>query len=203
MITIAVTGGMGAGKTETTKILEAAGATVIRADEVAHQTYEQGGPAYRPLVEAFGPQILMPDGNINRQKLGAMAFGDPSLRKRLEEIVWSETKQLIADSQRRYRSAGIDVVVIEAAVLYEAAWDDLADVVVTVEASESIRTRRIELRTGLSSAEIRKRFAAQLTPTIRIARADYHIENNGQLNDLTDAVQAVWKLICQRPIKDD
>lgn len=203
MITIAVTGGMGAGKTETTKIFESLGASVIHADEVAHRTYEPGGPAYVPLVDAFGSQVLTTDGGIDRQKLGVLAFSDPNLRRRLEAIVWSETKRAIADSIRRYRSDGIEVVLIEAAVLYEAGWEDLADLVVTVEASESIRAHRIELRTGLSAAEIRERFAAQLQPAERIARADHYITNDGQLSDLTDAVHAVWNQIHQRPIKDN
>ena len=203
MITIAVTGGMGAGKTETTKIIESFGAVAIRADEVAHQTYEPNGPAYTPLVEAFGSQILAADGSIDRQTLGALAFGDPGNRKRLEDIVWGETKRSIASMLRQYRSAGIEVALIEAAILYEAGWDDLADVVVTVEAPESVRTRRIKSRTGLSETEIRKRFAAQLACDQRIQRADYHITNDGQLSDLSNAVRSVWNQISHRLIRDN
>lgn len=203
MITIAVTGGMGAGKTETTKIIESLGAVAIRADEVAHQTYEPNGPAYTPLVEAFGSQILAAGGSIDRQTLGALAFGEPGNRKRLEEIVWGETKRSIASMLRKYRSAGIEVALIEAAILYEAGWDDLADVVVTVEAPESVRTRRIKSRTGLSETEIRNRFAAQLACDQRIRRADYHITNDGQLSDLSNAVRSVWNQISHRLIRDN
>ena len=197
MITIAVTGGMGAGKTETTKILEALGAVAIHADEVAHQTYEPGAPAFAPLMDAFGSQILAGNGRIDRRILGALAFGDAGVRKRLEEIVWGETKRSIANLLGRYRSAGVAAVVIEAAVLYEAGWDDLADAVVTVEAPESVRKRRIKLRTGMSDVEIRKRFAAQLSCDQRIERADYHVNNDSELNDLSKAVHAVWKQAIQ------
>lgn len=195
MITIAVTGGMGAGKTEITKILEALGSVAIHADEVAHQTYEPDGPAYTRLVNAFGSQILSDNGCVDRQILGTLAFNDVGMRKRLEEIVWGETKRSIANLLGRYRSAGIKVAVIEAAVLFEAGWDDLADTVVTVEAPEAVRTRRVMSRTGMSETEIRKRFAAQHSCEQRIKRADFHITNDGQLDELSNAVHAVWKQV--------
>ena len=195
MITIAVTGGMGAGKTETTKMLEARGAVVIHADQVAHQTYQPNGPAYDAVVERFGSQVLAGDGSVDRAKLGKIVFNDSEARKRLEAIVWHHTRVAISGLLTRHRADGKRVAVIEAAVLYEAAWDDLADYVVTVEASEDERVRRLLSRTSLAESEIRDRIASQLPSAERIARADYHISNDGDLRQLSQAVNSIWRAI--------
>ena len=197
MITIAVTGGMGAGKTETTKMLEALGAVAIHADQVAHQTYQPKGPAYDAVVETIGSQVLAGDGSVDRSKLGDIVFNDSEARERLEEIVWHHTRRSITELLKRHRDDGEQVAVIEAAVLYEAAWDDLADYVVTVEASEDERIRRLLGRTNLAASEIRDRIASQLPSAERIARADYHISNDGDLRQLSDAVNSTWRAITQ------
>ena len=195
MITIAVTGGMGAGKTETTKMLGALGAAVIHADQVAHQTYQPDGPAYDSVVSAFGSQVLAQDGSVDRSKLGEVVFSDSNARKRLETIVWAHARKAMSELLKRHHAEGKRVAVIEAAVLYEAGWDALADDVVTVEASEEERVRRLLCRTELDSTDIRERMSAQLPPSERIARANYHISNDGDLSDLSEAVNSVWRAI--------
>lgn len=197
MITIAVTGGMGAGKTETTKMLEALGAAVIHADQVAHQTYQPGGPAFDPVVATFGQQVLASDGSIDRSKLGNIVFNDADARSRLEAIVWDRTRQAISKLLTQHEADGSKVAILEAAVLYEAGWDNLVDCVVTVEASDEERVRRLLDRTGLTSTEIRERMLAQMPPSERIARADYHISNDGDLRQLSDAVNSIWRAITQ------
>lgn len=197
MITIAVTGGMGAGKTETTKMLGALGAAVIHADQVAHQTYHPNGPAYDSVVSAFGSQVLAQDGSVDRSKLGDLVFSHPSTRKRLEAIVWTHARKAMSELLKRHDAEGKRVAVVEAAVLYEAGWDALADYVVTVEASEEERIRRLLCRTELDVADIRERMSAQLPQSERIARADYHISNDGDLSDLSNAVNSIWRAITQ------
>ena len=178
-------------------MLEALGAVAIHADQVAHQTYQPDGPAYDAVVETFGSQVLAGDGSIDRSKLGKIVFNDSEARKRLEEIVWCHTRIAISELLTRYRADGKRVAVIEAAVLYEAGWDDLADYVVTVEASEDERVRRLIRRTSLAESGIRDRIASQLPSTERIARADYHISNDGDLHQLSDAVNSTWRAITQ------
>ena len=197
MITIAVTGGMGAGKTETTKMLEALGAVAIHADQVAHTTYEPDGAAYDAVVEAFGSRVLDPNGLIVRHKLGAIVFGDPKQRQRLESIVWDKTREAISETLSRHEAEGCEVAVIEAAVLFEAGWESLADSVVTVEAPEEERVRRLRARSGLEESEIRKRISAQLTPAERSIRADYHISYEGNLHDLSNSVSSIWQTLMQ------
>ena len=197
MITIAVTGGMGAGKTETTKMLEVLGATVIRADELAHRSYAPGTIAHGEIVRVFGAAVLDPDGNVDRAKLGGIVFGDRRQRERLESIVWHETRRMMVESLARHYRSHERVVVIEAAVLFEAGWHDLADTVITVEAPEDIRVARLRSRTGLSEDEIRSRFAAQLSSTERIERADQVICNDGDLTQLNGYVSSIWRQLTQ------
>ena len=178
-------------------MLEALGAVVIHADLVAHQTYQPDGPAYDAVVETFGSQVLASDGSVDRYKLGDIVFNDSEARKRLEEIVWHHTRRSISELLKCHRDDGEQVAVIEAAVLYEAAWDDLADYVVTVEASEDERIQRLLGRTNLAASEIRDRIASQLPSAERIARADYHISNDGDLRQLSDAVNSTWRAITQ------
>ena len=178
-------------------MLESLGAMAIHADQVAHMTYEPDGAAYDAVVEAFGSRVLDSDGLIVRQKLGAIVFGDPKQRERLESIVWNDTRRLISEILSRYEAEGCEVAVIEAAVLFEAGWESLADSVITVEASEEERIHRLRAHASLKESEIRERMAAQLTSAERIKRADYHISNEGNRDDLSEAVCRIWHELTQ------
>lgn len=203
MITIAVTGGMGAGKSETAKLLQQRGARVVHADQIAHRTYARGAPAFEAIVAAFGDGILTADGDIDRARLGDIVFASPQRRRQLEAIVWPAARTLITREIGDLRSRGCDVAALEAAVLYEAGWDDLADVVVTVEASEPTRLRRVRERTGMSDAAIRERFAAQLPSATRIRRADHCLTNDGTRADLADEVARIWNTIATDTTRGD
>ncbi len=133
MRVIGLTGGIAAGKSTIAQILAELGAVVIDADKVGHEAYRRGTEAWRALVAHFGDGILTPDGEIDRRKLGAIVFADPDQRKALQDIVWPRMKEMIRQRLAELRAAGVQVAVIEAAVLIEAGWTDLVDEVWVVQ----------------------------------------------------------------------
>lgn len=193
MITIAVTGGIGAGKSETIDILRKLGASTISADQLGHEAYAQGTPGHADMVEAFGEEIVDENGEIDRQSVGAIVFNDDTKRKTLESIVWHRISDMLEKVISQNRDNNTAVTAIEAAVLFEAGWDYLAERVWTVESSYHQRLARIVEKTGMDECAVRKRMDAQLAPEIRIERADETIFNDGDLAALEQNVNELWE----------
>ena len=193
MITIAVTGGIGAGKSETIDILRKLGASTVSADNLGHAAYASGTPGRADMIKAFGEKILGDDGEIDRKTVGAIVFNDENKRKTLESIVWHRIREMLEGVISRNRDSNADVTAIEAAVLFEAGWDDLADRVWTVEASYHQRLARIIEKTGMDGPAARMRIDAQIAPEIRIERADETIFNDGDLTALEQSVTKLWE----------
>ncbi|MXZ03023.1 MAG: dephospho-CoA kinase [Chloroflexi bacterium] len=193
MITIAVTGGIGAGKSETIDILRKLGASTVSADKLGHVAYAKGTPGHADMIKAFGNKIIGEDGEIDRQSVGAIVFNDETKRKTLELIVWHRIREMLEGVISQNRDNHTNVTAIEAAVLFEAGWDDLVDHVWTVESSYHQRLARIVEKTGMDERAARKRMDAQLAPEIRIERADETIFNDGDLAALEQSVTKLWK----------
>lgn len=198
MRVIGLTGGIASGKSLVTNQLAERGAIVIDADKLGHETYRRGTETYRAVVEAFGPDIVAGDGEIDRKALGAKVFGDPEARRRLEAIVWPGIRRLAEERLAGLRQQGAGVVVLEAAVLLEADWVDLVDEVWVVATAPETARRRLMERNGLSSEEAAARLAAQLSNEERRRRADLVIENDGTIEELSRAVDEAWSRLESR-----
>lgn len=198
MITIAVTGGIGAGKTETVNILERLGAQTVNADLLGHAAYAKGTEGYAEVVRAFGDRVVAEDGEIDRKVLGSIVFADPNSRRELESIVWPRIREMLSDCLARNAANEVELTVIEAAVLYEAGWSDLADSVWSVETTYHQRLARITEKTGIAEHEARRRIDAQIPPEARIERADEVICNDGDLTHLEQRVSALWETITKK-----
>ena len=122
MYVIGVTGGIGTGKTEVSKILECLGADVINADLVGHEAYEPDTEGWREVVEAFGEGILTAGGEVDRKKLGAIVFNNPGDLERLNAIMHPRIYRMIEERIETLGRGGRDIVVVEAALLLEANW---------------------------------------------------------------------------------
>ncbi len=192
MRVIGLTGGIAAGKSTIAQILAELGAVVIDADKVGHEAYRRGTEAWRALVAHFGDGILTPDGEIDRRKLGAIVFADPDQRKALQDIVWPRMKEMIRQRMAELRAAGVQVAVIEAAVLIEAGWTDLVDEVWVVQVPEEVALRRLVARNNLSEADARARIRAQLSNAERAAHADVIIDNSGTVAEARARVERAW-----------
>ena len=190
---IGLTGGIGAGKSTVTQMLEELGTAVIDADKVGHQIYLPDLPAWREIVDTFGPEVLNADRTINRQALGKLVFADPEAMRTLNRIVhpkmFDRMVELIAEMRARGR---MKAIVVEAAVLIEANWMDLVDQVWVVVASEAVVVDRLAKQRQLSPEQVRTRVAAQLTNDERLKHADVVIRNDGSLEEVRHAVQQAW-----------
>jgi len=189
---IGLTGGIASGKSVVSQMLAEHGALIIDADKVGHEAYRRGSGCYEAVVEAFGADVVGPDGEIDRKVLGSKVFGDPAQRRRLEGIVWPWMKRTMDERLAKIRAEGTPVVVLEAAVLIEADWIPLTDQVWVVIVPPDLARERVVARNGLTSEQADARIAAQLTNDERVQRARVVIENAGTLDDLRTRVDAEW-----------
>jgi dephospho-CoA kinase len=195
---IGLTGGIGAGKSTVTQMLEELGAAVIDADKVGHQIYLPDLPAWREIVETFGPDVLHADRTINRQALGKIVFADPEALRTLNRIVHPKMFERMADLIAGQRACGgMRAVVIEAAILIEANWQALADQIWLVVASEPVVIERLAKQRNLSPEQVRTRIAAQLSNEERLKHAHVVIRNDGSLDEVRAAVRRAWDQLCR------
>ncbi|GAI70786.1 unnamed protein product, partial [marine sediment metagenome] len=153
MKVIGLTGGIGSGKSTVSQLLAELGAVILNADEVGHKALKPDTEIWRQVVAAFGRQILTPDGNIDRKKLGNIVFSNPESLSRLNQIMHPRMCALVKAQLEGYRRQGTRVVVLEAPLLLEAGWTSLVDEVWVTTAPEATVLKRLEERTGLSQAE--------------------------------------------------
>lgn len=195
MHVIGLTGGIASGKSTVTGFFRDREVPVIDADILGHRTYDPGTETFEAVVRAFGPELVAADGSIDRKVLGGKVFGKPDELKRLTDIVWPGIRKLASEQLAEFETAGNSIVVLEAAVLFEAGWEDLADEVwvVVVEPEQAIQ--RLAARNGLDEAAARARIDSQLSNAERTARADVVIENNGTLDELQARIQDAWNAL--------
>ncbi|MBI4305552.1 MAG: dephospho-CoA kinase [Chloroflexi bacterium] len=192
MQVIGLTGGIGSGKSEAARTLERLGASVVSADLAGHAAYRRGSRAWREIVQSFGESVIGTDGEIDRKLLGAIVFSDRKRLERLNAIVWPEIRKSLAERIALARRGGeAEVLVIEAAVLLEAGWDDLVDEVWVIDAPESALLERL-VEKGLSPEQARARLKAQLPSRERLTRAAVVIRNDRDLEALERAVRKAW-----------
>lgn len=193
---ICLTGGLASGKSSAARFLKEQGAHVIDADILGHRTYEAGSPAYAKVVAAFGRDVLAADGRIDRKVLGGKVFGKPAELKKLTDIVWPAIRALAEEEIASVRVAGTArIVVLEAAVLFEADWQDMGDEVWVNVVDRSVAIARAMQRDNIPQSTVESRLDAQLSNAERIARADVVINNNGTLEAMLTQLRSHWERI--------
>ena len=196
MAVICLTGGIASGKSTAARFLANQGAEVIDADKLGHEAYAPGNPANDQIVAHFGEEVRAPNGDIDRKALGGKVFGQPDQLKALTDIVWPEIRHLAED---RIRSA-LDQnparhVVLEAAVLIEAGWEDLGDEVWVVTVEPETAIARCMARDGLERAAVEQRLAAQLTNEERTTHAHRVLTNDASENELIEQLNTAFDAI--------
>jgi dephospho-CoA kinase len=187
---IGLTGNIGTGKSTVARMLAKQGVCTIDADKVAHEIMQPGTPVHRRIVEAFGPGILTPDGEIDRKRLGAQVFADAAALAKLETLVHPATLQAI---QHRVRATLAAVVVIEAIKLIEVGLADTCDSVWVTTCRPEQQVHRIMGGRGLSRAEAEQRVQAQPPQEDKIARADVVVDTSGTLSQTREQVRTAWE----------
>jgi dephospho-CoA kinase len=190
---IGLTGGMGSGKSTVSQIMSELGAVIIDADKVGHEAYQANTKTWKDVVAAFGNEVVAQDGSIDRKKLGAIVFGNPGQLERLNRIVHPRMFEMMKERIERYHKEGEKVVVLDAAILFEANWTPLVDEVWVVIASEPVVVARAVARTGLPEEQIRSRLHSQMLDEERIKRASKVIHNDGSVDDLRAQVKKLWQ----------
>ena len=185
MLRVALTGGIGSGKSLVGEILEELGALVIDSDQLAREVIERGSPGYEEVITAFGDAILS-EGQIDRAKLAAVIFKEKDLRKKLESIIHPLVREAAEKLARNLPSGAI--LVNQIPLLVESDGAKRFDYVITVSADEDIRRERLRLR-GLKDYEITERMAAQVADLVREKIANYILRNDGSIDELTRAVE--------------
>jgi dephospho-CoA kinase len=192
---IGLTGGIGSGKSTVAAMLAELGADVLDTDKVGHDVYRPGTDGFRQVTEAFGPDVVAPDGTVDRRALGARVFGDPDALRRLNAIVHPliglAVRDWLLEAQARPRTTPI---VVEAAVLMEAGWQFFDEVwVVLVDPETAVA--RVAASRGMTPDEVRQRLAVQMSNAERARRATRVIENDGTLEDLRARVEDAWRAV--------
>lgn len=198
MLSVGLTGGIGAGKSEVSRLLVSYGAVLIDADKIAREVVEPGTPGLAAVVDAFGPEILTADGTLDRPKLGSIVFSDADSLARLNAIVHPLVGARSRELERAAEADADAVVVHDVPLLTENKLAELYDVVVVVDASPKTQLDRLVRQRGMPESEARSRMAAQATREQRLAIADLVIDNDGPLEDLEPQVCEVWTELTRR-----
>ena len=172
-------------------MLERHGAVVIDADQLARAAVEPGTPGFDRVVEAFGPDVVSPDGDLDRSALAARIFSDPVQKATLEAIVHPEVARRFGDRVEAYRATD-RIVIYVTPLLVELGLAPAFDVVIVVTGSPHLRVSRVASDRGLSPDEVRGRMAAQATDEQRAEVADVLIDNDGSLAELEPQVDRLW-----------
>jgi dephospho-CoA kinase len=196
--TVGLTGGIASGKSTVARMFEELGVPVVDADAIAREVVEPGQPAHAEILEAFGNELLAPDGTIDRPKLGAIVFRDPQARGRLNAITHPRIAQLSGERMGALQKGSHPYVIYEAALLVENGVYKAFDALVVVAASRAAQLHRLRARDGWTEAEAQARMDAQLPLESKLEVADHAIHNDGDLDETRRRVQEVHEALLQR-----
>jgi len=188
VLTVALTGGIGSGKSLAGEFFAELGAIVIDSDQLARDVIERGTPGFDEVLAAFGDEILS-SGLIDRKKLGEIVFSDESKRKQLEAIVHPLIRTALDDVKNTAPRGS--VIINQIPLLAETGGKERFDLVIAITSDIELRRSRLIAR-GLSAHEIEKRLAAQVQDSEREAIADYIITNHGDRDNLLRQVEQLW-----------
>lgn len=194
MLLVGLTGGIGSGKSQVAQMFKRLGAYLIDADELAHEAVQPDRPVLKRIVEAFGPEILNPDGTLDRATLGRQVFDDAEKRELLNSIVHPYVFR--EEERRRKEIAQKDpkaIVLFDAALLIETGSDQLMDKVILVTIDRRKQIGRIMKRDGLSREEAVRRIEAQMPQSKKKSRADYMIDGGQPLDAVEAQVGQIYK----------
>ncbi len=192
MLLVGLTGGIGSGKSQVAQMFKRLGAYLIDADELAREAVQPDRPVLKRIVEAFGPEILNPDGTLDRAKLGRLVFSDSEKREMLNSIVHPHV--FMEEERRRKEIARKDpkaIVLFDAALLIETGSCQLMDKVILVTIDRRSQISRIMKRDGLTREEAVRRIEAQMPQSKKKGKADYVIDGGQPLSTIEDQVRKI------------
>ena len=189
MLLVAITGGIGSGKSLAGEYLAALGAIVVDSDQLASAVVERGTPAFDEIVARFGDEILK-DGNLDRSKLGELVFSNPAARAELEAITHPRIREALDEIVASCDPE--DVIVNQIPLLVETGGKDRFDYIISITAPLELRRERCIAR-GMKSYEFEKRVTAQASDEDRAAISNHVIDNTGDADALLRAIEELWE----------
>jgi dephospho-CoA kinase len=190
---VGLTGGVASGKSSVAAILRELGAVVVDADVLAREVVEPGTPGLAAVVAEFGPEVLTPEGGLDRGRVGAIVFADPERRAALEAIIHPRVRARAAEIEAEAPAGTL--VVHDIPLLVETGQAADFDAVVVVDVPEDLQLARARRERGWSEEEARSRMAAQASREARLAAATHVIENSGTREDLRQRVTEVFSAL--------
>jgi len=202
-LSVGLTGGIVSGKSTVAKMFRDLGAKIIDADKLGHKVILPHKPAWEKIVKLFGKGLLKEDLSIDRKKLGEIVFSDQRLLKKLNEITHPEIIKLIKKrinlvKNKTCENGKEEILIIDAALIYEAKIDNLMDKIIVVYIEENEQIKRLKKRDNLSAEEALKRVKSQMSINKKIKFADYIIDNSNSLDKTKEQVEKIWKNLVSR-----
>ena len=180
MITIGITGGVGAGKSTVLDFLEEKyQAYVIKADEIGHLVMEPGQSCYEPVIGLFGEQVIKNDKTIDRRQVSDVVFSHPDLLEKLNQIIHPAVRQYITEQLELKKQQGQKICVVEAALFFEDHYQEFCDTIWYIHTDEEIRIRRLMENRGYTRDKSVSIIASQAPESFFRENADYVVVNNG------------------------
>lgn len=198
---VGLTGGIVSGKSTVAKMFRDLGTKIIDADKLGHKVILPHKPAWEKIVKLFGKELLREDLSIDRKKLGEIVFGDQRLLKKLNEITHPEIIKLIKEEIKlikKKKDKKEDILIIDAALIYEAKIDNLMDKIIVVYVEEDEQIKRLKKRDNLSAEKALKRIKSQMSINKKIKFADYIIDNSNSLDKTREQVEKIWQDLVYR-----
>lgn len=197
MKVVALTGGVASGKSTVARLLRELGAEVLDADQIAREVVAPGQSALAEIAAAFGDEYLLPDGSLDRRKLGELVFSDLEARTRLNAIVHPRVRARMREARERIAHERPDtVVVLDIPLLFESPVPDYEGLdIIVVYASPETQISRLMARDGLTRDQASSRLGAQMPLEDKLPRARWVIRNDGPVADTRDQVAKVWEEI--------
>ncbi len=189
---IGLTGGIATGKSTVAQMLRDRGAAIVDADEITRAVQEPGEPALSEIAARFGPEVLLPDGHLDRARLGEVVYADPAARKDLEAITHPRVRDRIAREVAAAMTGGAQLVAVDIPLLFEGGGAEPFEGVLLVYAPAATSMRRLMDRAGFTGDQARQRIDAQLPIEEKRRLATWVIDNSGALADTERQVDAWW-----------
>ena len=194
MKVICLTGGLASGKSTAVQYLAEKGAHVIDADVLGHRAYDPGTIAFDEVINTFGEDVRGDDGQIDRKALGGKVFGKPEALKQLTDIVWPAIRRMAEAEIATVKASDPEkVIVLEAAVLFEAGWEDIGDEIWVISVARETAIERSMARDGATREAVENRLNAQLSNEERTARANVVMTNNSDQSSLFEQLASAWQ----------
>jgi dephospho-CoA kinase len=190
-LVIGLTGGIASGKSTVSNMLKEMNITVVDADLEARLAVEKGEPAYQKIISGFGADILLDNGEIDRQKLGSIIFHDSEKRQLLNSIVHPEVRVRMNNKIESAIQGGEQVVVLDIPLLFESKLTRMVQKTILVYVDREVQLKRLMERNSLSLEEAEARIKSQMPLSEKVALADEVIDNNGSLNETNKQLREI------------